>query len=130
MSTTFKGTKSSGLLATLAAFIALVAGVAFAASAPNPVGDWQGTVNGGASSLRIVLHIAEAKDGSLTGTLDSPDQGANGIKLSSVSYHAPDVKFEISTISAAFEGKLGNNQIAGNWKQLGQSFPVTFKPVK
>jgi hypothetical protein len=111
--------------------LGLLLGTAQAASAPQPVGDWQGTLTAGSSSLRVVLHITQDKGGALTGTLDSPDQSANGIKISSISYNNPDVKFEISSISASFEGKLNkSNEIVGNWKQIGQTFPLTFKPLK
>jgi len=52
---------------------------------PQVAGDWLGTLNTGGPQLHLVLHIAAAKDGSLTATLDSVDQGANGIPVSAVS---------------------------------------------
>src|SRR4051794_11636600 len=40
------------------------------------VGLWQGTLDTGAIQLRVVFKIKAKPDGSLTGTLDSLDQGA------------------------------------------------------
>ena len=41
-------------------------------------GDWAGTLTAGPAQLRLVLHITAAKDGSLSATFDSIDQGVNG----------------------------------------------------
>ncbi len=42
-------------------------------------GDWQGSLSAGGAELRLVLHITKGADGALKATLDSVDQGANGI---------------------------------------------------
>ena len=52
-----------------------------AASQAGIAGDWAGTLKAGSAELRLVLHITAAKDGSFTATLDSIDQGANGIPI-------------------------------------------------
>ena len=44
-----------------------------AQSAPDPTGDWRGTLQAGAVPLRVALHLGE------TSTFDSPDQGAMGL---------------------------------------------------
>ena len=63
-------------------------GAAGAASAQNLAGDWQGTLKAGEAELRLVLHITKADDGSWKGTLDSVDQGANGIPVTTISLSA------------------------------------------
>jgi len=45
-------------------------------------GDWSGVLDIGAIQLHLALHLSRAADGSLTGALDSIDQGAKGIPLS------------------------------------------------
>ncbi len=105
-----------------------------AASVPTPavVGDWEGALDAGnGHSLKVVVHFAQAKDDSLTGTLDSPDQGATGIAITSIVYKQPDVHFEIAQFGCSFEGKINkeNFEIAGQWKQGGGSFDLTFKRV-
>ncbi|MCP5062335.1 MAG: alpha/beta hydrolase, partial [Ignavibacteriae bacterium] len=49
--------------------------------AQDITGDWYGVLDIQGQKLRIVFHIVE-NDGSLTATMDSPDQGAKGIPVS------------------------------------------------
>jgi len=57
--------------------------------APKPAkpsdidGDWLGTLDTGMGKLRLLLHIANSEDG-LTATMDSLDQGANGLPVNSI----------------------------------------------
>ena len=39
-------------------------------------GDWEGILDAGAVKLRLILHVVK-KDGVLSATLDTPDQGAH-----------------------------------------------------
>lgn len=120
-----------GSWAAMAALLGMVLGVtcAPAASAPAVIGDWQGALDTGGGSLRVVLHVSQDKDGKLTGTIDSPDQGATGIAISSISFKQPDLHFEVERIGSSFAGKMNkdNTEIAGNWKQGSASLPLTFK---
>jgi hypothetical protein len=116
----------------VATVVAVRLAVAASASvAPIVVGDWQGGLSTGAKSLRVVVHLSEDKDGKLTGTMDSPDQGATGIALSSVNYAKTELHLAIETIGAAYEGKLDTekHQIVGVWKQGGAALPLTLSPV-
>ncbi len=70
-------------LLAVSALLFLSAGLA---QAQDIAGDWQGTLSAGGAELRLVLHITKAADGSLKATLDSVDQGANGIPVSSISF--------------------------------------------
>ena len=50
------------------------------AAAPEQV--WEGKLSVGAGlSLRIVVHVGKTADGKLTAKMDSPDQGARGLKV-------------------------------------------------
>ncbi len=62
------------------------------AHAQNIAGDWQGTLKAGPAELRLVLHIAKNADGSFKATLDSVDQGANGIPVTSISLRRFEVE--------------------------------------
>ena len=67
----------------------LFASIAFAASQEQivqvkPDGDWKGTIDAAGTKLDLVLHIS-SKDGALNATLDSPDQGATGLAIDSIS---------------------------------------------
>lgn len=115
----------------IAAALAWGLSTVLAATAPPIVGDWQGTLSTGSSSLRVVLHVTQNKDEKLEGTVDSPDQGATGIAISSISFKQPDLHFEIQTIASSYDGKMNkdNSEIAGEWKQGGGSLALTFKRV-
>jgi uncharacterized protein len=115
-----------------AVFIALAVG---ASHAQNIVGDWQGTLKAGGAELRLVLHIAKNADGSFKATLDSIDQGANGIPVTSISLKDSKLSFTVDAVHGTYDGKVtaDANEISGTWTQ-GQPLPLNFKrgaaPVK
>ena len=115
-------------LSALLAFV-VVLSAAPAAPAPEVVGDWEGTLDTGSGTLRVVIHISQAKDDSLTGTLDSPDQGVTGITINSIKYKQPDLHFAIERFACSYDGHFNkdSSEIAGQWKQGGASLPLTFK---
>jgi len=124
-------TRWSTSRAALPVLVALALGLSagLAASTPAVVGDWEGALNTGNRSLRVVLHVSEDKEGNLNATLDSPDQGATGIAISTINFKQPDLHFEIQRMGASYDGKINkdNSEIAGQWKQGGASLPLTFK---
>jgi len=98
-------------------------------------GDWQGTLNTGMGELRLVLHITKAANGSLTATLDSVDQGANGIPVKSATLKDSKLSLEIEAVHGTYEGTVAadGKSIAGTWSQ-GKPLPLEFKksaaPIK
>ncbi len=106
-----------------------------ASHAQNIAGDWQGTLKVGGAELRLVLHVAKNTDGSLKATLDSVDQGANGIPVTSISLKDSKLNFTVDAVHGTYEGKVTSdgNEISGTWTQ-GQALPLSFKrtaaPVK
>ena len=66
------------------------------AAAPSPiVGNWEGTLDPGAQpKKRIVVHITAAQDGSLSGTIDYPDESASGALITAITYKEPALHFE------------------------------------
>ena len=98
------------------------------AQPPGIEGSWEGTLQTPGGNLRIRLHVERGTDGALAGKMDSPDQGANGIPVSSISFAGGDLKWDLKTVNASYAGKLNadGNEIAGTFTQ-GRSFPLTFK---
>lgn len=96
--------------------------------AQDIAGDWQGTLSAGGAELRIVLHLTRAPDGSFTATLDSVDQGANGIPVNSVSFHASKLSLAIDAVHGTYEGMVSadGKTISGTWSQ-GAALPLEFK---
>jgi hypothetical protein len=94
-------------------------------------GDWLGTLDVNALKLRIIFHIINTADG-LTASLDSPDQGANGLPVTSVIHTGFAIKMELKQIGGGFEGKLDKDlsTMEGIWTQGGGSLPLVLKRVK
>src|SRR5579862_5432112 len=115
----------------------LVVGLAGSVSAvaQDIVGDWQGTLHAGAADLRLVVHITKNTDGSLHATMDSVDQGANGIPVSTVTLKDSKLTLGVDAVHGSYEGKVNSDAtvIDGTWSQ-GQPLPLTLKkaagPVK
>lgn len=124
-----------GFLAVLATMIAstLALGATTTASVSAAIGDWEGKIDTGNGSLRVIVHISQATDGKLSGSLDSPDQGSTGTTIDSVIYKEPDLRFAIELFGSTFDGKMNkdNSEITGEWKQSGRSLLLVFKrPTK
>lgn len=98
------------------------------AAQPSIVGDWAGTLVAGPAQLRLALHITAAKDGTLTGTLDSIDQGANGIPINSVTLKDDKLNLTVNAVNGTYEGTMNKDatEIAGTWSQ-GQPLELNFK---
>jgi hypothetical protein len=120
-----------GFLAVLATMLAstLALGAITTASVSGAIGDWEGKIDTGDGSLRVIVHISQAADGNLSGSLDSPDQGSTGTAIDSVTYNEPDLHFAIERFGSTFDGKMNHDQseITGEWKQSGRSLPLVFK---
>ena len=91
--------------------------------AQDITGQWNGVLDVMGTQLRLVFHI-EQTDSGYTATFDSPDQGAEGIPFSLVSYDEPDLKLEAANIGATYTGTVSIDSISGTWNQGGQSFPL------
>ncbi len=107
--------------------LGIVAGLTgSAAFAQDVAGDWQGTINAGGAELRIQLHITKTDNG-YKGTMDSVDQGANGIAVDTVKVDGSNLKFTVDLVQGAYDGKIGadGGSITGTWTQ-GQPLPLNF----
>jgi len=107
--------------------LALLIIVPALAHAQDLSGDWQGTLRASGAELRLVLHITKSADGSLKATLDSVDQGTNGIPVSSVTLKDSTLSLEIEAVHGTYEGKVSadGKTISGTWSQ-GASLPLDF----
>ena len=103
------------------------------AADPRPiVGDWEGTLDPGAQpKKRIVVHISAAQDGTLSGTVDYPDQDTSGIQITAITYKEPALHFESSPSLTVYDGTLikDNSNITGTLKQAGASLDLVLKRV-
>jgi hypothetical protein len=100
----------------------------FGLLAQNIVGDWHGTLKAGGAELRLNLHISGGDKGGLTATIDSVDQGTNGIPVTSTTLDGSTLKLKVDSIQGTYEGKVNADatSIAGTWTQ-GQAMPLEFQ---
>ena len=99
--------------------LGLVPARTMAADTTPIVGNWEGTLDPGAQpKKKIVVHISASQDGSLSGTIDYPDQDTSGILITAITYKAPILHFE-STGTGSYDGTMNkdNSEITGTWKQ-------------
>ena len=112
--------------------LSIVPTLTVTADAPPIVGDWGGTLDPGAQpKKRILVHISAGQDGTLSGTIDYPDQDTSGILISAITYHEPTVHLESSSNLSSYDGtmKKDNSEITGTWKQGGAPLNLTLKRV-
>ena len=94
-------------------------------------GDWHGLLEIPGSPLRLVFHISETGD-SLSATLDSPDQNAYGIPVTSTRVENRTLILTVANLAIEYTGiVLDDGAVRGTFRQGGQSFPLilTREPV-
>jgi hypothetical protein len=107
-------------------YITFSAAIAQTSADSSIVGLWQGTLDAGGTKLRIVFHIAKAEDGKFVSTLDSPDQGASGIPVSSTTVSGDSVVLTVIAIGGSYNGRISSDKsaIEGKWSQGGASLSL------
>lgn len=99
---------------------------------PKLEGDWQGTLKINENvGLRLVYHIKKEANGKYTATLDSPDQGAKGLKVNSVTYADGTATLTSKGIAAEYVGKpaADGTSIKGTFTQDGKGLPLSLTPI-
>lgn len=122
---TIRRTLAAALL-LLVPFAAAASSAAAAPPAPRSVeGTWAGLI----LNLRVIVHIKAAPDGSLSATLDSPDQNATGLVANGVAFAGDTLNIDLSTIMARYSGVMtaDGGAISGTWYQGGAVVPVTLR---
>lgn len=86
-------------------------------------GQWNGIIKVQGMQLSLVFHITKSDSG-LTSTMDSPDQKAFGIPVTSTTFENSKLKMVIATANIEYNGEFKSDNIAGTFKQSGQEFPL------
>jgi fermentation-respiration switch protein FrsA (DUF1100 family) len=94
-------------------------------------GIWQGVIQVGDLQLRIVFHVSQEQD-VWTATLDSPDQGAQGIPVASVEIDGLNVNFDVPAVGGQYCGRIDPKEpkIAGEWHQGGRAIAVDLVKIE
>ncbi len=104
--------------------------VSIALNAQEIIGQWNGVLKVQGTQLRLAFNISKSDNGLIT-TMDSPDQGAKDIPVTSTSFENSVLKIAIVNAKIEFEGTLGKDGIiTGTFKQNGQSFPMNLSKEK
>jgi hypothetical protein len=117
-----------GLGVVLILALGMMPAPTMAADATPIVGDWNGTLNPGAQPKKqIVVHIAVSQDGTLSGTIDYPDQDVSGDLITAISYKAGVLHFESN--QGVYDGAVNeaSSEITGTWKQGGAPLSLMLK---
>jgi len=87
-------------------------------------GKWNGILKVQGMQLRVVFNINKTETG-YSATMDSPDQGAKGIPVTTTRFDNSNLKIEMNAPKIEYEGVLGSDGIViGNFKQSGMSFSM------
>jgi len=93
-------------------------------------GQWNGVLKVQGTQLRVVFNISKTDNG-YSSTMDSPDQGAYGIPVTTTSFDQSILKLAITNARIEYEGTLDKDHvIVGTFTQAGQSFSMNLSRVK
>lgn len=108
----------------------LIVLISFTSFGQDITGQWNGALKVQGTQLRLIFKISN-KDNGLISTMDSPDQGAEGIPTTTTSFENSTLKIALTSAKIEYEGILGkDNIIVGNFKQAGQIFPMNLSKEK
>ena len=104
----------------------LFVNVSFIRSIPleDVTGQWNGVLSVPGINLRIVFHINKT-EGVYSSTMDSPDQNAAGIKVTSTTFDGS--KLVLALPGIVYEGEFKTDSIVGTFKQGGMAFPLIMR---
>jgi dienelactone hydrolase len=95
----------------------------FTIYAQDITGQWNGNLKVKGMQLRVVFNIRKTGNG-FSSTMDSPDQGAKGIPVTTTTFENSKLELEIANAKIEYAGELKDNIITGTFKQGGQEFPL------
>jgi uncharacterized protein len=95
-------------------------------------GNWEGKLSISGIQIRIGFTFTKKGDGSWSGVMHSPDQGAKDKPLSSVEITDNKVKADFKAAKAMYEGQLSadGTTLKGEWRQADLKLPLELKRVE
>lgn len=111
------------LLAALAGPVAAATGETGDPAAAH-AGHWEGEIQTPSVALGVKIDLAVDAHGAWTGTIDIPQQGAEGLALGGIEATADSLVFAIAGIPGepTFRGEAAGDEVAGTFHQGGQQF--------
>jgi len=95
------------------------------------LGNWEGTVRI-EQPIRLILHLRNGDEGLGEGTLDTVQEGAKNLVLSTVRQSGSTLDFEVRLIGGRFHGDISGDgaKLSGDWKQGNRVVPLIFEKQK
>lgn len=92
------------------------------------IGAWSGELNFSGMKLPLAFNITDST-GSLTATMDSPNQGAFGIPMDSVRINGDTLTIIAMALNGKYVGVISadGSKIAGTWSQGGMSLELSLE---
>jgi len=92
------------------------------------LGDWEGTLEAGPQTLRLILKLSNGADGA-KGTLVSIDQGGVEIPVTSIETAQTKLTLVVNAVGGGFKGEMNKEgtELAGIWSQGGAELPLKLK---
>ncbi len=92
------------------------------------LGTWKGSLTQAGATYTVVLHLT-GRDAVLVGTIDSPDQGVQGIPVLLVRIARDALLFSLGSVGVSYRGTLGADHatLTGEWAQGGATYPLVLK---
>lgn len=95
----------------------------FSIQGQDIAGTWHGSIAVQGIQLRLVFNIIKTDKG-YSSTMDSPDQGAKDIPVTSTTFENSILRFEIKNAGIDYTGEFIEKRFVGTFKQAGHSFPL------
>jgi hypothetical protein len=93
-------------------------------------GVWEATVAQNGTSRRIRMILSAAPDGTAVATLISVDKGNLEIPVTAVVLTDKQLQLDVRSVAGTYRGTLDDNgEVAGQWTEPTQRFPLTFRHV-
>jgi uncharacterized protein len=94
-------------------------------------GSWIGKISVSGISLRVIFNLSLAGKDSLAATMDSPEQGAKGIKIGPVKFDGKNLDIKAPLMLGEYIGTFKNDTLVeGTWKQAGMTFDLNLNRLK
>lgn len=98
-------------------------------NAQDITGQWNGILKIQGMQLRVVFHISKTDTG-YSSTMDSPDQGARGLPVTTTIFEKSKLTLESKMSRFEFNGELKDTMIVGTFNQNGISIPLNLSKAE
>lgn len=90
---------------------------------------WLGKLTSKGINIRLIIVINNIGTDSIKAHMESPDQGANNIKVDEINIADDSVFLKLKKLSASYKGKRIGNILSGVWKQGSYVTDLSFAKV-